>query len=68
MSTSTGISGSSSVWYTSSSCSLVEQVPKQRRELTGEVRALAGVVDRGFDRHVGERHRLRAAAADVLLA
>ena len=65
--TSTGISGSSSVVVHLVELLLFEQVAKQRRQLAGEVGALARVVDGRLDRHVRQRHRLGAAAAHVLL-
>jgi hypothetical protein len=37
-----------------------EELPENGRELTCEVGALAGILDRGFNRHVDERHRLDA--------
>ena len=45
---------------------LLEPALQDGRELARQVGPLARVIERGFDRHVGQRHRLRAASADVL--
>jgi hypothetical protein len=43
-----------------------EQRAYRGRDLPDEIRALAGIVERGFDRHIGERQGLHTAAAHVL--
>ena len=45
----------------------IEQIAKDRRQLSGEVGALARVIDDGFDRQLRGRHGFRAAAAHVFV-
>ena len=44
-----------------------QQIAKDRRQLSGEVGALARVIDDGFDRQLRGRHGFRAAAAHVFV-
>ncbi len=46
---------------------LLELLLQQRRQLPDEIGALARIVDGRLDRHLGERQRLHALAADVFL-
>ena len=46
----------------------LQKILQRRRELQREVGTLAGVVERAFDRDVGERDGLGAAPADVFFA
>ena len=62
------MSGASSSSYTRCRSFCLQLVRQRRRQLQREVGAFAGVVERAVDGDVGERHRLGAAAADVLFA
>ena len=43
-----------------------QKIPKQRGELSRDIGALARIIDRRLDRHVGQRHGFGAPAAHIL--